>query len=333
MPAPDRLPTPSEEQQRVMVTSLAVRIVVAVAVAVVGCGWCRGPLGFAADGFVVGAGRSLWQPAQRGPALAQSRMPPPLPSPDEQAREVLLALLEEDEVDSAPSLVAPHIEILLQSDLGAVARRLEAELEASGSEFDRQDIADVTEFVVRFLEEVVTQATEMHQAHARLLRAITEAAQASEAKLDELLLTCHLELDSTFVAFLDGEIERLRDLPLNERNADTDKLTRFMTTVAKRVRAEIEAIESADGANLAVLLGLDDEQRQRDSIESMIGEHNVEGLLRLESMLVTSLGDVHARAQKGVASTIDPDVEQRMLRLLPVFERLLAEAKERVSWS
>lgn len=46
----------------------------------------------------------------------------------------------------------------------------------------------------------------------------------------------------------------------------------------------------------------------------------------MENMLLTSLGDLKARSDKGVASTADPGMEQKLLDLVVVFEKLLRKA-------
>lgn len=251
----------------------------------------------------------------------------PASTANEGARQVLLDLLACDEVDEAPALIAPHLTDLLQCDLGLVSRRLESEISSAG-EYDVEDVRAVTDFAVSFLEQVVTQATEIRQSHEELLKEITFAAKESDAALDQALLRRRGDLDATFVAFVDSEVNKLDELPLHERNHESDKLARFLTAVGKRVKAELEAIDSTDGANIAALLGLATAEQQVDSVEAMLGENNIEGILRFENMVLTSLGDLRARAEKGIASEVDPALEGKMLGLLVVFEDMLERAKE-----
>ena len=207
-----------------------------------------------AQGFVAAAlAFPLRRRAQIAPARPRGRLPPEQgvgDSANSLAKGLIIELCELEDVNAAPSVLAPHVGPLLDSDMARVQRELVTELTDAGlmTEEGQGSIDAAVDYVVYFLEEFTAMATTMVQRHQLLLKRIVEAAKDNPSSLDAVMSESRHEFDSTFLLFLRDEVLRL------EQTQESNTLVALLRLVQARVRSEIEAMTDVDTGDFASLM-------------------------------------------------------------------------------
>ncbi|CAM9531896.1 unnamed protein product [Discosporangium mesarthrocarpum] len=197
---------------------------------------------------------------------------------------IMEEILSSDKAEDLPAIMSKHAEFLLTVDLVGLTSELISE---EPTERGVNMIRNCYEFMVTFLEEMVTSTTNLQKENQTLLREIVEAAKEGASVFDEKMKSLQDRFSYEFVKYLDGEVTRLEQG--RSDGAEEGDLLGLVKIVRTRVCAEMDLMMGEDVAILTRMLSYDDRYMMRAALQAVLEPKGAEERQAFIKLVETTL--------------------------------------------
>jgi hypothetical protein len=159
-------------------------------------------------------------------------------------KKILIDLVELDNADLAPNVLAPHVEAILNGNVTAAQLELVQELNILDKKSREYEcIMAASDYVSFFVSEFNDQKESINSQHSSILISIVDVAKNGTAdEINKVISEYAPYYTSTFIAHLNSEIKYLDEQPGGECAA----MSSLLRTIDERIRAELETLTTAD---------------------------------------------------------------------------------------